>query len=363
MKVVFSRNKMAKIEQIYREWQSLQPLSEHDQSRLSRKFTVEYNYNSNHIEGNTLTYGQTELLLLFGRVSGEGELRDFDEMKASQVGLKMMTEEATTGKMPLTQNFIRQLHKTLLREDYTVYRNLPGGMYTSFVIHAGQYKTRPNSVITRYGDRFEYASPEETPTMMTELVDWYNEAEQSGRYTPVELAALFHYRYIRIHPFEDGNGRIARLMVNYILARHDWPMIVVRSRKKSEYLEALHRTDMQVGSEPSKGALATLSQIKVFLKYFTDLVATEIENNIAFVLDRDENVWWYDGERIKFRSASGPKILRLIRMEPDITYASLSKETGVNTSALQKQLDNMVKKGYIQRRENGDWHVFATSSV
>ena len=166
---------MENLKSLYEQWMALQPLEERKRYLLSQRFTIDYNYNSNHIEGNTLTYGQTELLLLFGRVSGEGELRDFDEMKASHVGLKMMTEEATTGKMPLTQNFIRQLHKTLLREDYTVYKNLPGGMYTSFVIHAGQYKTRPNSVITRYGDRFEYASPEETPTMMTELVDWYNE--------------------------------------------------------------------------------------------------------------------------------------------------------------------------------------------
>ena len=66
--------------------------------------------------------------------------------------------------------------------------------------------------------------------------------------TPVELAALFHYRYIRIHPFEDGNGRIARLMVNFILARHGWPMIVVRNRKKQEYLEALHQSDLVVGA-------------------------------------------------------------------------------------------------------------------
>ena len=61
---------------------------------MSQRFTVDYNYNSNHIEGNTLTYGQTELLLLFGKVSGEGDLKDFNDMKASQVSLKMIEEEA-----------------------------------------------------------------------------------------------------------------------------------------------------------------------------------------------------------------------------------------------------------------------------
>ena len=251
-------------------WQNIQPLSEKDRERLSRRFTVDFNYNSNHIEGNTLTYGQTEILLLFGKVIGEADVRDIEEMTASNVGLRMMTEEAAVKDMPLTQNFIRTLHKTLLREDYTVYRNLPGGVQTSYVIHAGQYKTRPNSVITRYGDRFEYALPEETPGLMADLVDWYNTAEQEGKLSPVELAALFHYRYIRIHPFEDGNGRISRLMVNYILTRHNYPMIVVRSRKKSEYLEALHQADLEVGPVPSDGAHADIKDIRPFLKYFND---------------------------------------------------------------------------------------------
>ena len=130
-------------------WRDLQPLSEKDQERLNRRFIVDFNYNSNHIEGNTLTYGQTEILLLLGKVIGEADVRDVQEMTASNVGLLMMIEEATVKGTPLTQNFIRNLHKTILREDYTVYCNLPGGMQTSYVIHAGQYKTRPNSVITR----------------------------------------------------------------------------------------------------------------------------------------------------------------------------------------------------------------------
>lgn len=149
---------MEKVEALYNKWKDLQPLTEQKQYLFSQRFTVVYNYNSNHIEGNTLTYGQTELLLLFGKVSGEGELNDFVDMKASLVGMKMMQTESGTHN-PLTQNFIRQLHKTILREDYTIYRNLPGGVQTSYTIHAGCYKTRPNSVITRYGDCFEYATP------------------------------------------------------------------------------------------------------------------------------------------------------------------------------------------------------------
>ena len=75
-------------EDIYAQWCAILPLSDRDRDRLSRKFTIEFNYNSNHIEGNTLTYGQTELLLLFGKVVGEAEMKDFEEMKASNVGLK-----------------------------------------------------------------------------------------------------------------------------------------------------------------------------------------------------------------------------------------------------------------------------------
>ncbi len=342
-------------------WKALQPLSEKDRERLSQRFTVDFNYNSNHIEGNTLTYGQTEILLLFGKVIGEADVRDVQEMAASNVGLKMMKEEAKVKETPLTQSFIRTLHKTLLREDYKVYRDLPGGIQTSYVIHAGQYKTRPNSVITRYGDRFEYASPEETPSLMADLVDWYNQAEQEGKLSPVELAALFHYRYIRIHPFEDGNGRIARLMVNFILTRHDYPMVVVRSRKKSEYLEALHQTDLEVGPVPIDGAHAEINEIRPFLKYFNQLVATEVYNDVLFVSEKNDNVWWYDGERITFRTPNYTKILNAMRTQPSLTLAEMKEITGISTAAIQKLLGQLVQKNYVERNEkNGSWRVYLT---
>ena len=313
-------------------WQELLPLSEKDRERLSRRFTVDFNYNSNHIEGNTLTYGQTEILLLFGKVIGEADVRDVQEMAASNVGLKMMTEEAAVKEIPLTQNFIRTLHKT-----------------------------RPNSVITRYGDRFEYASPEEPPSLMADLVDWYNKAEQERNLSPVELAALFHYRYIRIHPFEDGNGRIARLMMNFILTRHNYPMIVVRSRKKSEYLEALHQADLEVGPVPSDGAHAGIKDIRPFMKYFNDLVATEVYNDVLFEREKDENVWWYDGERIAFRTPNYTKILNAMRTEPTLTLTDMKEATGISITATKKLLDQLIQKKYVERGEkDGSWRVFVT---
>ncbi len=355
---------MDKLEQLYTQWQGLFPISERKRYLLSQRFSVDYNFNSNHMEGNTLTYGQTELLLLFGKVSGEGDLKDYVDMKASQVGMVMMQEEAKLKGQPLTQNFIRQLHKTILRENYTVYRNLPGGVQTSYIIHAGQYKTRPNSVITRYGERFEYANPEETPALMSDLVDWYNDAEASNEYSPVELAALFHYRYIRIHPFEDGNGRIARLLVNYILSRHDWPMIVIRNKIKHEYLEALHQSDVEIGNAPADGAHASLSQIKKFMRFFKTVVINELKYNIDFISEQSENVWWYDGRKIVFRSPSSSLILKAINNNPDITIDAIAQSAGIVSRAVKKQLRSMTDNGYIQRsKDDGSWHVFASQSV
>ena len=355
---------MKSVEDVMNKWNALQPLSDRDRDMLSRRFTIDFNYNSNHIEGNTLTYGQTEILLLFGKIVGEADVRDVHEMTASNVGLKMMKEEALLKETPLTQHFIRTLHKTLLREDYTVYRTLPGGVHTSYVIHAGQYKTRPNSVITRYGDRFEYATPEETPALMSDLVDWYNDAEKSEKFTPIELAAIFHYRYIRIHPFEDGNGRIARLMVNYILTRHDYPMIVVRSRKKKEYLEALHRTDLTVGAAPSLGAHASKRDIQQFLTYFRNLFIDEVSYYIQFLTERGDNVWWFDGERVKFRSATTGIILNRMYEQPNSTIPQLAEAAGISLTAVNKQLRLLTEKGYVTRTEkDNSWRLIITPSL
>lgn len=355
---------MAKIDQAIEKWQSIHPLTHDDEMRLNRKFMLDFNYNSNHIEGNTLTYGQTEILLLLGRVIGDAPMKDFEEMKAHNVGLNMMKIEAGDDK-PLTETFIRQLHQTLLREDYTVYRELPGGVQTSYTVHAGCYKTRPNSVITPTGERFEYASPEETPALMTDLVSWFNQVEHSGQYTPAELAALFHYRYIRIHPFEDGNGRIARLLVNYILIRQGYPMVVVLSAKKQSYLKALSGSDKKVGVVPSVGAHATIELIKPFVEYMEKLIIEQVNLDMAFLQSNPLETWWYNGELVRFRSEKTIWMLQLMQENNRITVAELAENLSINTSAVQKQITSLTAKGYIERDGTPkQWlvHIFPTTA-
>lgn len=271
---------MDTIDSLFSEWKCLQPLKAEDQSRLDRKFMLEFNYNSNHIEGNTLTYGQTEFLLLFGRVVENANMRDLEEMKASNVCLQMVKEEAREPEHHLTEYFIRNLHKTLLREDYSVSTKTVSGEIKTYTIHVGRYKTRPNSVVTKTRERFEYVSPEETPALMSDLLQWYNNAENDGELTPIELATLFHYRYIRIHPFEDGNGRISRLIVNYILAKHGYPMIVVKSEDKDNYLQALNMCDLLTGLDPVDGAHASIGQVAPLGLYLTQCLKRALEVSI-----------------------------------------------------------------------------------
>lgn len=339
------------------------PLSPKDERRLEKKFMLDFNYNSNHIEGNTLTYGQTEILLLFGEVIGNAKMRDLEEMKAHNVCIKMVQTEVSAHN-PLTENFIRQLHHTMMREDYTVFRQQPNGSQTSYVVHVGRYKTRPNSVITQTGERFEYASPEETPALMHDLVEWYNHERDNKSMSVIELASLFHYRYIRIHPFEDGNGRIARLMVNYILLQHNYPMIVIHSKNKDSYLRALSLADANVGPVPSVGAHATLAQIQDFSKYLEEQTIREISGDIAFLKAEPGSVWWYNGEAVAFRSPKTPQLLSILQQRPRVTIAELSNMLGINTSAVQKQLKTLKEKGYIMREKSPrQWRVIIISTT
>ncbi len=223
--------------------QSVQPLKAEDQQRLDKKFRLEFSYNSNHLEGNTLTYSETKLLLLFGETLGNHTKRELDEMEAHDVAWRLVEEWANNEEHELSERDIRSLNEIILVKPFWKDSQTPDGQSTRRLIKVGSYKEQPNSVLLQNGEAFHYTSPTDTPMKMGDLIAWYR-SEEAGELHPVERAALLHYRFVRIHPFDDGNGRISRLLMNYALLKSGYPPVIIKTEGKQDYLRALHRADV-----------------------------------------------------------------------------------------------------------------------
>jgi len=249
------------IDQLSATYNSLLPMSPENQRRWEKKVRLEFNYNSNHIEGNTLTYGETELLLLFDETHGSRPMREYEEMKAHDVAFQKIKEWAADTETPLTEQDIKNLNQIILVQPFWKDAITPDGQPTRRQITVGNYKTQPNSVRLPNGELFEYTAPQEVPIQMQALMEWYRD-EQTALH-PVTLAAMFHYKFVCIHPFDDGNGRVSRLLMNYVLLAHKLPPVVIKSSDKQNYLHALH--------------LADTGQYEAFIRYIAAQVVSSLE--------------------------------------------------------------------------------------
>ena len=117
--------------------QNLSPLTVENKQRLDKKFRLEWNYNSNHLEGNTLTYGETELLLIFDLTKGNHELREYEEMKGHDVALKSLYNLVEDAERSLNESFIRELNKLLLVRPFFKEAITPDGQSTRREIKVG----------------------------------------------------------------------------------------------------------------------------------------------------------------------------------------------------------------------------------
>ena len=236
--------RLADLEAAIAEWhERREGMKSADDERLWRKLRLEWNYNSNHIEGNTLTYHETELLLIHGRTAGGHPMRDYEEMKAHDVAIDYTRSLAGEERI-IGESDIRQLNQILLKEPFWSYAETPDGQPTQKRIIPGQYKTQPNHVRTATGELHRYAEPEETPQLMEEWTrDFRRDLERNAYPLPLFLAES-HWRFLCIHPFDDGNGRTARLLANYALFRHNLPPIVIKSEDRDRYIGGLQNADV-----------------------------------------------------------------------------------------------------------------------
>lgn len=220
----------------------LRPLSADVEAKVLQKLRLDWNYHSNHLEGGKLTYGETKALILFGLTAQGKPLQDHLETSGHDEAIKWI-EEVIKNEYPLTESFIRQLHQLILKNPYQKQSITPDNKIMMRQINIGVYKTTPNHVRTKTGEVFRFASPEETPAMMTDLMDWYAEKRTNETINPILFAAEFHYKFIRIHPFDDGNGRLARLLMNFILMQFGYPQAIIRTEDKENYFAALKQAD------------------------------------------------------------------------------------------------------------------------
>ena len=235
-----------KIVELNREFEQLKPIKPDHEKRIWNKLRLDWNFHSNHLEGNTLTYGETKVLLETGNaVTGTTKpIRDYDEIRGHDKGIDIVRDLAKNN-IPITEAIIRELHKTILPTQYWIPAETIDGKPTKRPIAIGEYKKLPNHVRTAEGKIFKFASPGDVGPMMTELVNDIRgtEIELSNISELLLTAAEFHYKFVIIHPFDDGNGRIARLLLNYFFLKNNYPPIIIKAEDKKSYFATLEASD------------------------------------------------------------------------------------------------------------------------
>lgn len=200
------------------------PLSPSLVARLKEQMAIEYTYNSNAIEGNTLTLRETRLVIEEGITVGGKSLSETLEAKNHPAAMTFI-ENLVVAKNGIEENTILQVHKLIL---------------SGVVEDAGRYRTARVRIA---GANFMPPLSSEVKLRVNELLTWLK--ENPDEYTPIELAAVFHHRFVQIHPFTEGNGRTARLLMNAILMKFGYPFIIIVSTyDRSKYLKTLMEADM-----------------------------------------------------------------------------------------------------------------------
>jgi Fic family protein len=244
---------------------ALRPISADQEQRIWQKFRLDWNYHSNKLEGNSLTFGETKSLILHGITAQGKPLQHHFEITGHNEAINEI-HDAVKKQLPLTETFLRQLHELILKQRYQVDAQTTEGSPTKKWVEVGQYKTQPNHVLTQTREIFRFAEPFEVPAKMHDLLAEGNTRPSS----PAEgllLAAKLHYQFVLIHPFDDGNGRMARILMNLVLMQSGFPPAIIKTEAKEAYLAALR--------------LADGGQFEIFAEYIAERVCDSLKIMIA----------------------------------------------------------------------------------
>ncbi|TCT24217.1 Fic family protein [Thiobaca trueperi] len=325
---------IARIDEFKGAWRALGTLAPDRLSALRRVATIESIGSSTRIEGSRLSDREVERLL------SNLEIQSFatrDEQEVAGYAELMDLVFSSWQDIPFTENHIKQLHQILLRHSEKDAR------------HRGHYKTHSNSVAafneagTQLGIVFETASPFDTPHLMAEMVAWMNQARETARLHPLLIIAVGVVVFLEIHPFQDGNGRLSRVLTTLLLLQADYAYVpysslesVIEQSKEAYYL-ALRQTQGTIRTESPNWR----SWLEFFLRSLAEQVR-RLEKKV---------------EREQIVLATMPElqlaIVEFAREHGRITMGEVITLTGASRNTLKQHFRALVERSVLNQHGSG----------
>ena len=321
-------------------WRAIGRIAPERLAALRQVATIESIGSSTRIEGAKLTDREIERLLSNLSVKS---FKTRDEQEVAGYAQVMETVFVHWDAIDLTENHIRQLHRDLLKYS------------TKDERHRGGYKTLRNDVGAfdakgkQIGVVFETARPFDTPRLMSELVSWTGQTLKHDEIHPLIVIATFIVSFLAIHPFQDGNGRLSRILTTLLLLRSGYAYVpysslesIIEQTKKQYYL-ALRKT---------QGTIRSLRpDWQPWLKYFLGALA-EQKSRLEKKIER-ERVLLGDLPELSVR------ILELCRERGRVTISEIAKITGASRNTIKDHVTALANKGHLIRHGagRGTWYT------
>jgi Fic family protein len=325
---------VAGIDEFKGAWRALGTLAPDRLSALRRVATIESIGSSTRIEGSKLSDREVERLLSSLRIQ---TFTTRDEQEVAGYAEVMDLVFSSWQNMTLTENHIKQLHRDLL-----VYSEKDAW-------HRGNYKTSPNSVVAfdengaQIGVVFKTATPFDTPRLMAELVTWMQEERGTARLHPLLLIGLWVVVFLEIHPFQDGNGRLSRVLTTLLLLQAGYAYVpysslesVIEQNKEAYYL-TLRQT---------QGTIRTgTPDWQPWLVFFLRSLAEQVRRLNKKI------------EREKLVLAPLPElslqIVEFAREHGRVTMGDVIRLTGASRNTLKQHFRALVEQGHLNQHGSG----------
>lgn len=325
---------LSEIDEFKGAWQSMGTLAPERLRALRRVATIESIGSSTRIEGSKLNDREVENLL--GKIEiKKFETRDEQEVAGYAESMEMIFQ--SWKEIPFTENHLKQLHRDLLR-----YSEKDAN-------HRGKYKTVRNDVGAfdahgkMVGIVFETATPFDTPTRMKELIDWLQETRELRRHHPLLIIAIFIVTFLEIHPFQDGNGRLSRILTTLLLLQADYAYVpysslesIIENSKESYYL-ALRQTQKTILTESPNW--------QPWLMFFMRALQQQ-KRRLSDKVEREKNA-------LATLPELAINILDYVRDHGRVTSRDIVREFGASPNTLKVTFSSLVKKGLLARHGGG----------